>query len=118
MFEKEISHWATPSNHYLPQIPLEKFDTLITKASTNFDKAQQGFTVNFNEHESPLIWTETGGGRGLQLNHIVKHATLSPQNELVTQVNTSNELGDLVDNLHRTVASLARSVMKTLVFWF
>lgn len=102
MFEEEISHWATPSSHHLPQIPLEKFDTLIAKASSDFDKAQQGFTVNFNEHLSPLIWTEEGGGRGLQLNHIVRHATLSPQNELITQVNTSNELGDLIDNLHRT----------------
>lgn len=108
MFEKEISYWATPSSHHLPNIPLEEFDTLIAKASTKFDKAQQGFTINFNEHVSPLIWTEDGGGWGLQLNHNVRHATLSPQNELVTHVYTSNELGDLVDNLHRTAGIVGK----------
>lgn len=108
MFEKEISHWATPSSHHLSQIPKDKFDELITKAATNFDKAQQGFTINFSEHLSPLIWSEEGGGRGLQLKHIVRHATLSQEGELVTQANTSNELGDLIDNLHRTAGIVGK----------
>ncbi len=102
MFEEEISQWATPSSHQLAQIPAEKFDELILKASSNFDKAQQDFTVNFTENLSPLTWSEEGGGRGLQLNHVMRHATLSEQGELITQVNLTNELGDLIDTLHRT----------------
>jgi uncharacterized iron-regulated membrane protein len=102
MFEEEISYWATPSNHQLAQIPADKFDELIVKASSNFDKAQQDFTVNFTDNLSPLTWTENGGGRGLQLNHIMRHATLSEHGELVTQTNLTNELGDLIDTLHRT----------------
>lgn len=102
MFEEEISHWATPSSHHLPQIPADKFDELILKASSSFDKTQQDFTVNFNDNVSPLTWSEKGGGRGLQLNHVIRHATLSEQGELVTQANLTNELGDLIDTLHRT----------------
>jgi uncharacterized iron-regulated membrane protein len=102
MFEDEISHWATPSSHHLPQIQTERFDELIIKASSSFDKVQDGFTVNFNEESSPLTWSEEGGGRGLKLNHVVRHATLSAQGELISQVNESNELGDLIDTLHRT----------------
>ena len=102
MFENEISSWATPSSYHLQQIPTDKYDDLIAKAASNFDKAQQGFTVNFNENKSPLVWSEQGGGRGLQLHHIIRHATLSENGELITQTNTSNELGDLIDTLHRT----------------
>ncbi len=102
MFEEEISHWATPSSHQLAQIPADKFDELILKASSNFDKAQQDFTVNFTDNVSPLTWSEKGGGRGLQLNHVIRHATLSEHGELVTQANLTNELGDLIDTLHRT----------------
>jgi len=108
MFEKELSYWATPSKHYLQPIPVEKFDTLIAKATAHAEKAQQGFTVNFNESKSPLTWTEEGGGRGLQLNHVVNHATLSDQGELVTQVNPTNELGDLIDMLHRTAGIVGK----------
>lgn len=102
MFEDEISLWATPSTHQLSQIPTKDLDSLIDIATSKFDKAQQGFTLNFNENYSPMTWSEEGGGRGLQLDHIVRHATLSNQGELITQVELSNELGDLIDTLHRT----------------
>lgn len=102
MFEEEISHWAAPSSHQLPQIPADKFDELIFKASSSFEKDQQDFTVNFTDNLSPLTWSETGGGRGLQLKHVIRHATLTEQGELVTQANLTNELGDLIDTLHRT----------------
>jgi uncharacterized iron-regulated membrane protein len=102
MFEEEISHWATPSSHHLPQLPVEKLDNLLLQAASNFVQVQEGFTVNFNNHLSPLTWSEEGGGRGLQLEHRVRQATLSEQGELITDVNLSNELGDLIDTLHRT----------------
>lgn len=102
MFEDEISLWASPSTHQLSQIPTKDLDNLINAATSKFDKAQQGFTLNFNENYSPMTWSEEGGGRGLQLEHIVRHATLSNRGELITQVELSNELGDLIDTLHRT----------------
>jgi len=102
MFEEEISSWATPSSYNLPQIPAQKFDELITQASSNFDTAKTDFVVSFNADQSPLTWSEEGGGRGLKLNHVVRHATLSDSGELITQSNTTNELGDLIDTLHRT----------------
>ncbi|MEM5505407.1 PepSY-associated TM helix domain-containing protein [Shewanella frigidimarina] len=102
MFKDEITQWATPPSHQLPQVPKDQFDQLILQASTNFDKAQQSFTVNFNQQLSPLTWFEQGGGRGLHLNNVMRHATLSDEGELVTQVNPTNELGELIDMLHRT----------------
>jgi uncharacterized iron-regulated membrane protein len=102
MFKHEITHWATPPSHQLPQIPIEQFDNLISQASSTFDKAQQGFIVNFSEQLSPLTWFEQGGERGLHLNNVMRHATLSENGELITQVNPTNELGELIDMLHRT----------------
>lgn len=102
MFEEEISHWATPSGHHLQQIPTDKLDTLISKALDSSLKAQQGFKINLDEHSSPMTWYEKKGGRGLYLDNVMVHATLSDQDELVTQTEPTNELGDLIDMLHRT----------------
>lgn len=41
MFKEEITQWATPPSHQLPQVPKEQFDQLILQASTNFDKASK-----------------------------------------------------------------------------
>lgn len=102
MFKHEITQWATPASHQLSQIPIEKFDKLIQQASSKFAKAEQDFTVNFNEHLSPLTWFERSGGRELALNNVMRHATLSEDDQLITQVNPTNELGELIDMLHRT----------------
>ncbi|MGX9462456.1 PepSY-associated TM helix domain-containing protein [Shewanella sp. A14] len=102
MFKHEITQWATPPSHQLPQIPTDQFDKLILQASLNFDKAKQGFTVNFNEQLSPLTWFEQGGGRGLHLHNVMRQATLSEDGELISQVNPTNDLGELIDMLHRT----------------
>ncbi len=102
MFEEEISHWATPSSYHFSQLPVEKIDSLLLQAASDFAQVREGFTVNFNDNLSPLTWSEKGGGRGLQLDHIVRQATLSEQGELITGINLSNELGDLIDTLHRT----------------
>lgn len=102
MFEDEISHWATPPTHHLAQVPTDKYDQLIVQALSTYEHAQQGFTVNFEQHLSPLTWFEQGGGRGLHLDNIKQHATLSEQGDLITQVEPTNELGELIDMLHRT----------------
>ena len=102
MFKSVIAEWATPPSHHLTQVPVQQLDNLVVQAITTFEKAGQGFSVNFNEHFSPMTWYEQGGQRGVQLNDTKRHATLSEQGELVTQVSPTNELGELIDMLHRT----------------
>lgn len=102
MFKAQISQWATPTQHYLAQVPTDQLDNLVLQATADFDKAKQGFTLSFNQNSSPMTWFEQGGSRGLQLDDIQRHATLSPQGELVTQLSPTNELGELIDMLHRT----------------
>ncbi|GAC17861.1 PepSY-associated TM helix domain-containing protein [Paraglaciecola arctica] len=102
MFEEEITQWATPPSHQLAQISVEQLDDLILKASATYEKAQQGFKINFNEHSSPMTWYEQGGGRSLSLDDVMMHASLSEQGELITNAEPANELGNLIDMLHRT----------------
>lgn len=102
MFEDEISQWATPSNHQLAQVPTEQLDTLISKALSTSEKAKESFTINLDEQSSPMTWYENKAGRGLSLDSVMVHATLSEQGELITHAQPTNELGDLIDMLHRT----------------
>jgi len=102
MFQHEISQWATPPSHQLSSIDHDKYDLLISKASTEFEPARQGFTLHFNTQSSPMTWYEQGGGRGLNLTNVMRHASLSAEGELVSQASTENKLGSLIDMLHRT----------------
>ena len=102
MFKTEIEYWATPPSMHLSSIPIEKFDRLIVQATSTFDKAQHGFTLNFNQKLSPMTWYQQGGGRSIHLDSTINHATLSADGELMTQLSPTNELGELIDMLHRT----------------
>jgi uncharacterized iron-regulated membrane protein len=102
MFEDELTQWATPSRYHLPQVEADQLDELIARAAASSDKVKEGFRINFNEDLSPMTWYEQGGGRRLTLNGVKVHASLSAQDELITQVEPDNELGNLIDLLHRT----------------
>ena len=102
MFEEEINYWATPPSNQLQPIALEKYDLMIAKALATHENAQTGFTLNFQQHLSPMTWFERGGGKGLTLNDIERHATLDANDELVSHAGPTNELGSLIDMLHRT----------------
>ena len=108
MFEDEISYWATPPVHHLSPIQVDQYDELIAKALATSPKVEQQFKINFSHDLSPMTWYEKGGGRGLTLNDVLMHATLSPQGELVTQAESSNELGNLIDMLHRTAGIVGK----------
>lgn len=108
MFEDEFTYWATPSSYHLSPISSEQYDDLILKTMTEAPKSKEGFTVNFNEDLSPITWYEKNGGRGLHLDNVMMHATLSEQGELITQVETKNELGELIDMLHRTAGIVGK----------
>lgn len=108
MFKPAIESWATPPEHKLAQISSDKFDILIELAGRNNPHMEKGFKVNFADDQSPLTWFEKGGGRGLQLESREVHATLSGEDELVKVTANTNELGALIDHLHRTAGIVGK----------
>lgn len=108
MFKPQIEQWAIPSNQQLAQVPSERLDELITKALSQYDKAKEGFIISFDEHESPMKWYEHGGGRGIRLDDQLRHASLTEHGEIITQMSSTNELGTLIDQLHRTAGIIGK----------
>lgn len=108
MFKPAFESWATPPEQKLHQIPANKLDELIRLAVQDNKHLEKGFKVNFADDQSPLTWFEKGGGRGLQLENREVHATLSDKGELVTVAANSNELGALIDHLHRTAGIVGK----------
>ncbi|GIU43341.1 peptidase [Shewanella sairae] len=104
MFKPQIEQWATPPHTQLSPIAQQDYDQLISKAVNQYDKAADGFKVNFTADLSPLTWFEKGGGRGFRLDDSLRHATLDDDGNITTQLSTTNELGELIDQLHRTAA--------------
>ncbi|MEG3765236.1 PepSY-associated TM helix domain-containing protein [Alteromonas sp. 14N.309.X.WAT.G.H12] len=102
MFQTPITQWAIPATQTLPQVSLEEKDTLIQLAAKEHEKVKNGFTINLDEHLSPMSWYEQGGGRGLRLQDEVRHASLDENGNLITLKTEQNVLGDLIDWLHRT----------------
>ncbi len=102
MFKPQIKQWATPPTEHLAQVPTSQIDTLISQVINQHEKAKDGFIINFDEQKSPLMWYEKGGGRGYRLDDELMHASFSKSGELITQASGSNELGNLIDQLHRT----------------
>jgi len=108
MFKPQIEQWASPPAQHLPQVPTEHLDQLVEKSLSQYDNAQQGFIINFDEHKSPMSWYESGGGRGIRLDDSLMHASLSDSGSLITQTSGTNELGNLIDQLHRTAGIMGK----------
>ncbi|MDR8522520.1 PepSY-associated TM helix domain-containing protein [Shewanella fidelis] len=102
MFKPQIEQWATPPQQHLSPINHADLDQLIQTSFEQFDKAAEGFTIHFDHKSSPMTWYEKGGGRGFRLDDSLRHATLNDDGGLTTQLSGSNELGELIDHLHRT----------------
>lgn len=102
LFKPQITQWATPSSAYLTSTPTIELDNLITQAIKEFPEVNEGFIVNVEQGSSSLSWYEKGGGRGLRLDDELKHTAFDQHHNLITQVSGQNELGDLIDKLHRT----------------
>lgn len=102
MFKPQITQWATPPSHHLPQVDTSQLDDLVKQAMANHDKAKQGFIISFDQDKSPMAWYEKGGGRGLRLDDSLTQASLNDDNQLTTVASSSNKLGRLIDQLHRT----------------
>lgn len=108
MFKPAIENWATPPEQKLHQVSPDKLDELITLSSQDNKHLEKGFKINFTNDQSPLTWFEKGGGRGLQLENREVHATLSDKGELITVTANTNELGALIDHLHRTAGIVGK----------
>lgn len=102
MFKPQITQWATPPSHNLPQVNPSQIDNLVAQAMASHDKAKQGFIINFDQDKSPMAWYEKGGGRGLRLDDSQTQASLNDNEQLITVASSSNKLGELIDQLHRT----------------
>lgn len=102
MFKSPITQWAVPENHVLPAISAGQYDELVQQATVQFEAANNGFTLHFDQHHSPMTWYEQGGGRGLSIDNHLRQVSFNEDGELVSVANQQNVLGDLIDQLHRT----------------
>lgn len=108
MFKPQIEQWATPPAQALQQVPTELLDSLIQTAINNSEKAKDGFIISFNDNDSPIKWYEKGGGRGLRLDDHLRHASFNDDGDWVSQASSTNELGTLIDQLHRTAGIIGK----------
>ncbi|NKF49070.1 PepSY domain-containing protein [Shewanella sp. WXL01] len=109
MFKPQIDQWARPASLIAQPVSNERIDTLIEQAVTTHEKASQGFIVNFVEGGAALSWFEQGGGRELvRLNDELTYATLDDADKLQISGAQTNELGDLIDQLHRTAGIIGK----------
>lgn len=108
MFKPAIERWSVPPSHHLESISEQRLDTLIAQAAAKHDKVRDNFIISFTGDESPMSWYEKGGDRELTLSRTMMHATLDADGELVTQLNPRNELGTLIDMLHRTAGIVGK----------
>ncbi|ABE53908.1 PepSY-associated TM helix [Shewanella denitrificans OS217] len=106
LFKPQITQWATPVHQHLAAIPQAKLDNLISQAFKEYPKTQQGFIVDLSGDTSPLSWYTQGGGRGIRLDDIRSHASLDDNDKIISQTHAQNELGSLIDQLHRTAGIL------------
>ncbi|QLE84223.1 PepSY domain-containing protein [Shewanella sp. Scap07] len=108
MFKPQIQQWATPPTQVLAAIEPTKLDLLVKQAMAEYQSAQQGFVINLTDNASPMYWYEQGGGRGIRLDDALRHASLSSEDTLISTTSSSNELGSLIDQLHRTAGIVGK----------
>lgn len=103
MFKPQLSAWASPPSHVLPQIPTAQADRLLQLALAQHPEIAKGFTLHLNDDMyAPLTWYSRGGGRRLNLDTQQWQATLDENGQLLTQQVQPSQLGLLIDLLHRT----------------
>ena len=102
MFQGQLTRWATPPSHQLPQVEPTQYDALVQQVLAHSPKASKELTVHFSGDHSPVTWFEQGASRGVRLDDQVWHGTMNSSGELETQLASPNKLGDLLDYLHRT----------------
>ena len=108
MFKPQIEQWATPTSLTATPVSEQKIDRLIGQAILEQDKAREGFNVDFVEDGAALSWFAHGGGRGLRLDDRLAFASLDKNEQMIVQQAPSNELGNLIDQLHRTAGIMGK----------
>lgn len=102
MFKPVISDWATPPSDKLAQINIKQLDTLTQQILREFPQAQKHLVVSFDEDVSPLTWLEKGNDNETFMADRQWHASLDHQGHIESHSRANNELGYLLDLLHRT----------------
>ena len=102
MFKTPINQWALQTEASLPPIPLQKYDQLIQSTLIEHPEAQKNLTVYLPEAQpqhAPISWLVEN-----EETHttVLWHATLTDNNQLVTQKASVSAIGDFFDHLHRT----------------
>ncbi|MDP4983792.1 PepSY-associated TM helix domain-containing protein [Pseudoalteromonas tunicata] len=102
MFKEPIDSWSSPPELTLSHPQTTNYDHLIDLATSQFPAVIKGFTLDLNPSHSPLTWYESGNARELGLNDSIRHASLDPQGQLISVLETPNELANLIDYLHQS----------------
>ena len=102
MFRVVIDDWATPKQHTQAQIPFAQLEAAVPKVLAEYPASQKELLIQLSQTSTPLTWYSQGSGRGTRLDDQVVVATVNSEGQIVTQDAPVNELGSLVDMLHRT----------------
>ena len=102
MFRMAIDDWATPPSHKLPQVAFNQLEAVLPTVLADYPASQKELLISFDDAQSPLTWYSQGSGRGIRLDDQIVAASVNGNGEIITQDANVNELGALVDMLHRT----------------
>ena len=102
MFKPELTQWATPPAHQLAPVPDGQLQQLFDASLDQYPDSANNLIVSFTGDQSSVMWFVQGGGRGLRLSDTLRHASFDANGNLTTTVAPVNELGRLIDELHRT----------------
>ncbi|MCX2780941.1 PepSY domain-containing protein [Microbulbifer thermotolerans] len=105
MFKQPMDRWINPPEKRMPWIQESSLDQLVAQVMEQYPSARMEFTLYPIEREdlsAPMVWTETSGGRELDLSAEQRIASLDSNGNLKTDIQMPSRFGDLVDMLHRT----------------
>lgn len=103
MFKHEIQRWAAPVT--APKVTSSDYDyqkLVDTVLSVRGEQLAKGFNLDLHTQDAPLFWYIKGSARGMELDKQLNYAHLNADGTLNVSAQTENELGDLIDYLHRT----------------
>ncbi|WP_151172740.1 PepSY-associated TM helix domain-containing protein [Pseudoalteromonas ruthenica] len=103
MFKHEIQRWAAPVT--APKVTSSDYDyqkLVDTVISVRGEQLAKGFNLDLHTQDAPLSWYIRGSARGMELDKQLNYAHLNADGTLNVSTQTENELGDLIDYLHRT----------------
>lgn len=105
LFKPAFNDWATPSQQALEPVAADKRQQLVDRVLSEFPAANDGFRLSYEPGEAPISWHPNGPGprqKSVNLNEVISYATLTADDQLQIEQGQKNQLGGLIDQLHRT----------------